>query len=67
MGITIKKGNIDKKSKIKDNPGHGIDQVAGLENVSSEVNRNKLIKFLKSYCIKLPDNFKFDREEANSR
>jgi len=67
MGITIKKENKGKKSKMKENPEHGNEEITDLENVSSEENRNKLIKFLKSYCIKLPENFKFDREEANSR
>ncbi len=67
MEITIKIEKEDEISKIKEMLKNENIQVSGIENISTFEKRMELIDFLKSHSIKLPDDFKFDREDANER
>ena len=67
MEITIKIEKEDEISKLKEILENGNIQISGIENISSIEKRKELIDFLKSHTMKLPEGFKFNREEANER
>jgi len=67
MEITIKIEKEDEISVLKEILKNGKIQIAGIENISTLEKRQELIAFLKAHTLKLPEGFKFDREEANAR
>ena len=67
MEITIKIEKEDEISKLIELMENKNIHISGIDNISTLEKRKELIEFLKSHSITLPDDFKFDRENANER
>lgn len=67
MEITIKIEKEDEISILKEILKNGKIHISGIENISTLEKRKELISFLRSRTLKLPEGFKFNRDEANDR
>ncbi|MBP9192691.1 MAG: hypothetical protein KBF96_09090 [Ignavibacteria bacterium] len=71
MELTIKIENKYKLTKVRtfleENSIEIVKEETNNDNKVVKDNVKPLIQFLKNIKIDLPDNYKFDREEANER
>ncbi len=71
MELTIKIDNKYKLTKVRtfleENSIEIVKEETNNDNKVVKDNVKPLIQFLKNIKIDLPDNYKFDREEANER
>ena len=71
MELTIKIENKYKMTKVRtfleENSIEIVNEETNNDNKVVKDNVKPLIQFLKNIKIDLPDNYKFDREEANER